>query len=123
MTSPESASVALVKVYLRAQNLEQIGRFDEAVDLYEQGVRGRFDSTGPYDRLIAIYSDRGRHGEVVRIADEALANVHTHAEKIAWYEGIREAALRAMAKTPKAAAKPRLPPVASAPGGGPEPGV
>ena len=119
MISPESENVALVKVYLRAQNLEQIGRLDEAVELYEQGVKGRFDSTGPYDRLIAIYSDGGRHGEVVRIAEEALANVHTHGEKVAWYERMRDAARKAMAKTPKAAPKPERPaPIPGAPGGG-----
>ncbi|MBA2274600.1 MAG: tetratricopeptide repeat protein [Actinobacteria bacterium] len=109
MTAPESDNVALVKVYLRAQNLEQIGRLEEAIELYEQGVAGRFDSTGPYDRLIAIYSDQGRHGEVVRVAEEAIANVHTHSEKKAWYERMRGAAKKAMAKAPRAVPKPPRP--------------
>ncbi|MDQ3784014.1 MAG: hypothetical protein M3360_03935 [Actinomycetota bacterium] len=121
LTAPESANVALVKVYLRAQNLEQIGRLDEAVELYERGIAGRFDSTGPYDRLIAIYAEGGRHAEVVRVAEEALANVHTHSEKKAWYERMRGAARKAMARTPKATPKPTRPSSeAGAPDGGAE---
>ncbi len=120
MTPPESANVALVKVYLRAQNLEQIGRLDEAIELYEQGIAERFDSTGPYDRLIAIYAEGGRHGEVVRVAEEAIANVHTHREKRAWYERMRGEAQKAMARTPKAA--PKRPPPAGAPDSFPTPG-
>lgn len=122
LTAPESANVTLVKVYLRAQNLEQLGRLDEAVELYEQALRGHFDSTGPYDRLIAIYADRGRHGEVLRVAGEAIAHVHTHGEKRAWYRRMREEAGKAMAKAPKATPKPaRLPGGHNAPDGGAEP--
>ena len=106
VTGPESANVALVKVYLRGQNLEQLGRLEEAIELYERALAGRFDSTGPYDRLIAIYAERGRHGEVVRVADAAIAYVHTHAQKQAWYERMRAEAGTAMAKTPRAIPKP-----------------
>ena len=120
MTAPESANVTLVKVYLRAQNLEQLGRLDEAVELYEQALRGHFDSTGPYDRLIAIYADRGRHGEVVRVAGEAIEHVHTHGEKKAWYRRMREEADKATARKPRATPKPaRLP--GGHTGGGAEP--
>lgn len=120
----DSANVTLVKVYLRAQNLEQIGRGDEAVELYERALEGRFDSTGPYDRLIAIYADRGRHADVVRVAEEAIAHVHTHAEKRAWYERMREEAGKAMARRPKAAPKPTRPPAGTgAPDGDSEPTV
>lgn len=118
MTAPESANITLVKVYLRAQNLEQLGRLDEAVELYEQALRGHFDSTGPYDRLIAIYADRGRHAEVVRVAGEAIAYVHTHGEKRAWYRRMRKEAEKAMAKKPRATPKPaRLPGGHNTPGG------
>lgn len=119
MTAPESANVELVKGYLRAQNLEQIGRLDEAIELYEQGIAGRFDSTGPYDRLIAVYAEAGRHGEVVRVAEEAIANVHTHGEKKSWYERMRGEAQKAMARTPKASPK-QARPAADAPDGGAE---
>ena len=121
MTVPDSGNVALVKIYLRAQNLEQLDRLDEAVALYEQAIEGRFDSTGPYDRLIAIYAGQGRHGDVVRVADDAVANVHTHHDKRAWYGRMREAAEKALAKTPPATAKPGRPPAGTgAPDGGAE---
>ena len=88
-------SVDLVRSFLRGQNLEQVGRVDEAVGLYEEAVAGRFDSSGPYDRLIVIYSNQARHAEVVRVAEAALVAVHTHEEKRAWYEQMRAAALKA----------------------------
>ena len=98
-------AVDLVKHFLRAQNLEQLGRIDEAMALYEQAVGASFDSTGPYDRLIALYSDRAQHGDVVRVADAALANVHTHEGKRDWYGRMRSEAEKAAAKVPQAAKK------------------
>ena len=70
-------------------------------------MAAHFDSPGPYDRLIAIYANRARHREVVRIAGAALEHVHTHAEKRAWYERMRAAAERASARLPRAAPRPR----------------
>ena len=96
-------NVEAVKAYLRAQNLEQIGRADDAVELYERVVAGGFDASGPYDRLIAIYGDRAQHRDVVRITDAALAQVQTHAEKRAWYDRTRAEALRAAERLPRAA--------------------
>lgn len=98
-------AVELVKAFLRAQNLEQLGRVEEATELYEQAVAGGFDSTGPYDRLIALYSHQALHGDVARVSEQALVNVHTHAEKRAWYERMRDEAQRAAAKVPEAAPK------------------
>jgi hypothetical protein len=97
--------VDLVKAYLRGQNLEQVGRVDEAVALYEQSVASGFDSTGPYDRLISIYSNRALHGEVVRVATAALENVQTHPDKRGWYERMRSDAAKAAEKVPRAAPK------------------
>jgi hypothetical protein len=99
--------IDLVKQFLRAQNLEQLGRMDEAVDIYEQVVGDGFDSIGPYDRLITIYSSRSLHNEVVRVADLALANVHTYAQKREFYEQMKEAAFRARSDVPQAAPKRR----------------
>ena len=95
----------VVKGFLRAQNLEQLGRVDEAIELYEMAVAEAFDSTGPYDRLIGIYSHRARHADVVRIAESALANVQTHEEKRAWFREMRDHAQRAGAAVPLAARK------------------
>lgn len=93
----------LVKRYLRAQNLEQLGRIDEAIAEYESIVAAAFDSPGPYDRLIALYAHRSQHQEVVRIAERALIAVHTYADKKAWYETTRAEARKAAAKLPRVA--------------------
>jgi hypothetical protein len=98
-------NAAMVKDFLRGQNLEQVGRTDEAIVLYEQAVAGEFDSSGPYDRLIFLYSSRALHGDVVRVAEAALGQVHTHEEKRAWYERMRADALEAQSRTPRAAPK------------------
>ncbi|HEY7873724.1 MAG TPA: hypothetical protein VIG64_01245 [Actinomycetota bacterium] len=99
-------NVEVVKRFLRAQNLEQLGRIDEAIELYEIAVAESFDSTGPYDRLIGIYSHRARHADVVRVAERALSNVQTHDEKRAWYREMKDHAERAGAAVPRAAKKP-----------------
>src|SRR5688572_15129770 len=98
-------AVDLVKEFLRGQNLEQLGRVDEAIDLYEHAVVARFDSPGPYDRLIELYSNRAMHLEVVRVARAALDAVHTHPDKYRWYESTAEAAGKAATKVPLAAPK------------------
>ena len=82
----------LVRLYLRAQNLEHVRRVDEAVELYEQAVDGRFDAAGPYDRLIAIYRAREAYIDVRRVADAALASVRTFDDKKAWYKTVRDEA-------------------------------
>ena len=99
----DQTNAHLVKRYLRAQNLEQLGRIDEAIDEYEAAVAAGFDSPGPYDRLIALYGSEGRHSDVVRVIERALAHVHTYADKMAWYEKTRVEARRALSKVPKAA--------------------
>jgi tetratricopeptide (TPR) repeat protein len=98
-------NVEVVKRFLRAQNLEQLGRIEEAIELYEIAVAEAFDSTGPYDRLIGIYSHRANHSDVMRVAESALANVQTHEEKRGWYREMREHAERASASVPRAAKK------------------
>jgi hypothetical protein len=99
--------VELVKAYLRGQNFEQVGRIDEAIELYEVAVQHHFDSTGPYDRLISLYANRALHREVVRVATAALDHVQTHDDKRAWYERMRAEASKAAADVPQAAPKRR----------------
>ena len=99
------SNVDLVKDFLRGQNLEQLGRVDEAISLYETAVSEGFDSAGPYDRLITLYADRARHTDVVRVAEAALAHVHTYADKKGWYEIMRAEALKAQSRVPKAVRK------------------
>jgi hypothetical protein len=97
----------LVRSFLRGQNLEQIGRVEEAIELYESIVAARFDAAGPYDRLVALYSSQARHHDVERVTNLALKNVQTHAEKRAWYERMRGDAMRAAARLPAAAPRRR----------------
>jgi len=95
-------NVELVKRFLRAQNLEQVGRVEEALDLYESIVEARFDSSGPYDRLIALYGHQARHRDVMRIAEAALAHVQTYDDKRAFYERTRLDSLKAIGRLPQA---------------------
>jgi hypothetical protein len=82
----------LVGLYLRAQNLEQVERTDEAVPLYERAVAAGFDAAGPYDRLIAIYTEREAFADVIRIAEAAAEHVRTFDEKRQWYRAVAEGA-------------------------------
>lgn len=100
-------NVDLVKAFLRAQNLEQLSRTEEAIALYEDAVGHGFDASGPYDRLISLYSNDARHRDVERIAAAALKHVHTHEQKRQWYEQMRDAAITAAGEVPKAAPKRR----------------
>ena len=95
-------NVEMVKLFLRAQNLEQVGRVDEAIELYEQAVVAAFDSAGPYDRLIALYSHRAAHDDVVRVAEAAIRNVHTYGDKLGWYEVMRAEAIKVRGNVPRA---------------------
>lgn len=95
----------MVKAYLRGQNMEQLGRIDEAFEMYESAIAARFDSTGPYDRLIHLYAGQARHAEVIRVAETALRNVRTYDDKRAWYEQMRSEAQKAAQKVPRP--KPR----------------
>lgn len=99
-------AVDLVKQYLRAQNLEQVGRIDEALELYETAVAAAFDASGPYDRLITIYGDRAQHADVIRVAESALASVKTYDDKRGWYERMRHEAQRAKERMPKPKPRP-----------------
>lgn len=91
----------MVEDFLRAQNLEQLGRIEEAVELYEAVIAGGFDSIGPYDRLIYLYGDQARHQDVARIAKSALSQVRTYEDKRQWYELMRAEAEKASANLPK----------------------
>lgn len=84
--APTRAPDLIVQDFLRGQNLEQVGRLDEAIALYEAAVADGFDAAGPYDRLIFIYSAKALHSDVIRIARASLANVRTYPAKASWYE-------------------------------------
>ena len=106
MSDDQPAGVAAVNAFLRGQNLEQIGKEDEAVALYEEAVAAGFDAPGPYDRLIIIYSNRAAHADVVRVVEEALTHVHTHDDKRSWFTRMRDDAHSASRKVQAAPKKP-----------------
>lgn len=93
----------MVQLYLRGQNLEQLGRVDDALRAYEEAVSGSFDSTGPYDRLIALYSGQARHADVIRITHMALDQVRTYEDKRDWYRRMKSEAEKASRKVLKGA--------------------
>ena len=82
-----------------------MGRVEEATALYEIAVARSFDSAGPYDRLIAIYSERARHRDVERVAAAALQHVRTHQAKRDFYERALLEARKAVTRLPQAAPK------------------
>jgi len=88
----------LVGLYLRGQNLEQVERTDDAIPLYERAVAAAFDAAGPYDRLIAIYTEREAFEDVARVAEAAASNVRTFDDKKAWYRAVAEGARTAEPK-------------------------
>jgi hypothetical protein len=96
----------LVNHFLKGQNLEQLGELEAAVDHYEIAVGAGFDATGPYDRLIALYSHRAQHHDVIRVARAALAHVRTYEDKRNWYRRMEAEARKAAAKVPRAIPKP-----------------
>lgn len=75
----------IVRDFLHAQNLEQVGKLDEAVVLYEEAVAAGFDAAGPYDRLVFIYQQRRDYRDVIRICQASLAAVRTYEAKRTWY--------------------------------------
>lgn len=91
----------LVKDFLRGQNFEQVGRVDEALEIYERIVAEKFDSAGPYDRLIWIYQARSMHRDLIRIAEASLASVRTYPQKREWYARQIESARKALESAPE----------------------
>jgi tetratricopeptide (TPR) repeat protein len=104
VSTPESDRVPadeLVRDFLRGQNLEQLGRADEAIERYERAVAASFDAAGPYDRLIWIYQSRKAHRDVIRVAEASIRNIHTYPAKKQWYEEQIASARAAQGSSPQ----------------------
>ena len=98
---PRIPTEQLVRDFLHGQNLEQVGRTDEAIPLYEGAVAAAFDAAGPYDRLIFIYQARQAHRDVIRVCESSLQSVRTYEAKKMWYRQQMEAARQALGSGPK----------------------
>lgn len=95
------AADELVREFLHGQNLEQVGKLDEAIPLYERAVAAGFDAAGPYDRLIFAYQQRKAFPEIVRVGEAALGAVHTYEAKRDWYRRQIADAKSSMGGTPQ----------------------
>lgn len=56
---------------LRGQDLDKVGKTQEAIKLYELNVANGADTPFPYDRLAIIYRKQKRLDEEVRILQRA----------------------------------------------------
>lgn len=97
----DSDNQELVRDFLKGQNLEQVGRIDEAVELYERAVSESFDAAGPYDRLIFIYQQRRQLRDLIRVAEASLRSVQTYPEKRTWYGKQIESAQEQLRSAPE----------------------
>ena len=70
----EQISRVMLDRNLRAQQLENAGRLDEAIQLYETNVTDGFQGVHPYERLRAIYTERQDYENAIRICEMAIAN-------------------------------------------------
>ncbi|MGH2719113.1 MAG: hypothetical protein ACRDJU_11085 [Actinomycetota bacterium] len=98
---PAVGADEIVREFLHGQNLEQVGKLEEAIALYERAVDAHFDAAGPYDRLIFAYQQRKSFREVVRVGEAALSSVHTYEAKRDWYRRQISEAKSSMGGTPQ----------------------
>jgi tetratricopeptide (TPR) repeat protein len=52
--------------------LEKAGRIDEAISLYEQNVKERFDGSHPYTRLDILYHRRKQYDKEIRVLKKVV---------------------------------------------------
>lgn len=57
---------------LEGMELEQRGRIDLAIELYEQNVEEGFEGDWPYGRLASYYEKLGRNDQAARVLERAI---------------------------------------------------
>ena len=57
---------------LEGMGLEQAGRSELAIELYEQNVAEGFEGDFPYGRLVASYERAGRWYEAIRVLERGI---------------------------------------------------
>jgi tetratricopeptide (TPR) repeat protein len=55
-----------------AFNLECAGRIEEAVKVYEDLLKDRFDESGPYWRMAIIYRKQNRYDDEIRVLEKGV---------------------------------------------------
>jgi len=80
--------------------LEEAGRIDEAILIYEQNVKGNFEGSHPYTRLAIIYRKRKQIDDEIRILKKA-ARKFRDSSKGEYFSGRLEKAEALKAKIDK----------------------
>jgi len=70
----EQISRVMLERNHRAQQMENTGRIEEAIQLYEANITDGFEGVFPYDRLRAIYTQRQDYENAIRVCETAIAN-------------------------------------------------
>lgn len=78
----------LVSRNLEGKQYEQDGDDNNAIKLYEENIKDRFDGSHPYERLKVIYTKQKRYKDVIRICKSYIDNGQPDAQLKAKYEGI-----------------------------------
>ena len=57
---------------LQGIELEKSGQVDEAIHLYEENVKEKFEGSHPYKRLAIIYRKRKQIDDEIRVLEKAI---------------------------------------------------
>lgn len=68
---PKLSESQELKINVDGRALEQAGRIDEAMALYEFGVANETSTPGTYERLLVLYRKAKRHDDERRICELA----------------------------------------------------
>lgn len=69
---PKEAST--VARNLKGIRLENRDKIQEAIQLYEENVREKFDGSHPYERLRIIYRSQKRYEDAIRVCQAYIVN-------------------------------------------------
>jgi hypothetical protein len=92
---------------LDGMGLEQEGRTEEALALYEQNIAEGFEGDWPYGRLVSVYERHGRYEDAERVLRRAMEVTRANrrrpaADRRMVLDGLR-GRLRVLKKTAQAA--------------------
>lgn len=66
---------------LIAGQLENEGKTEEAIGLYEQNVKGDFVGEYPYWRLAVLYRRKGQHDDEIRVIKKGISSVTSDSQR------------------------------------------
>lgn len=74
-----------LEINMRGKELEKEKRIDEAINVYELGVKRNSDTPHTYKRLAILYSKRNDKENELRIIKIALSNIQKSSSHIEWF--------------------------------------